>query len=386
MQNTAGKVTSAPGWRAALGVLAAAFALFAAAALTYQLALASIPAHRATLENLVRARTGLDVRFDELGLRWGWYGPEAVFSRVELREPGEPDVLVRAAELTVGVDAWRTMQSGQLEAGRIALVAPDIDIARLELRPRATPTAGTLVVRWSARPLLARWPNGRMDIEGGTLRFPDPGGSGGSLSLAIRRATLRRADELWSAEAHALLPERFGRELELSLQLRADARNPSSIGGVVHIEGERLVLASWRELLARTWSGSHELPSAGEGRIVADLQLRGGRLEGGHGSVRAQGLILRSAAGFAPQEVHLASVRAAWHLTRSAGIWHVTADNVALGARVPGRSPGDLALEVAESGQWIRGTLRHTPIESRLEEGWPGVSSQLEELRGSSTS
>jgi uncharacterized protein YhdP len=383
MQNTAGKVTSAPGWRAALGVLAAAVALFATAALTYQLALASIPAHRATLENLVRARTGLDVRFDELGLRWGWYGPEAVFSRVELREPGEPDVLVRAAELTVGVDAWRTMQSGQLEAGRITLVAPDIDIARLELRPRATLTAGTRVVRWSARPLLARWPNGRMDIEGGTLRFPDPSGSGGSLSLAIRRATLRRADELWSAEAHTLLPERFGRELKLSLQLRADARNPSSIGGVVHIEGERLVLASWRELLARTWGGSHDLPSAGEGRIVADLQLRGGRLEGGHGSVRAQDLILRSAAGFAPREVHLASVRGAWHLTRSAGIWHVTADDVALGSRVPGRSPGDLALEVAENGQWIRGTLRNTPIEARLEEGWPGVSSQLEELRGS---
>src|SRR5579872_230653 len=134
---TEGKLTSTRGWRAALGALAAAAAAFAAAAITYQLALASIPAHRATLENLVRARTGLDIRFDELGLRWGWYGPEEVFSRVELREPGEPNVLVRAAGLTVGVDAWRTLQSGQLEAGRITLVAPDIDIARLDLPSRA---------------------------------------------------------------------------------------------------------------------------------------------------------------------------------------------------------------------------------------------------------
>src|SRR5579862_1991967 len=175
-----GKLTSTRGWRAALGALAAAAAAFAAAAITYQLALASIPAHRATLENLVRARTGLDIRFDELGLRWGWYGPEAVFSRVELREPGAPEVLVRAPELTVGVDAWRTLQSGQLEAGRITLVAPDIDITRLEPSSRAHGAAVSSARSepWSTGSLLAHWPNGRMDIEGGTLRLPDPAGSG----------------------------------------------------------------------------------------------------------------------------------------------------------------------------------------------------------------
>ena len=54
------------------------------------------PQHRAALERLVRAQTGLDVRFNELGLRLGWYGPEAVFRRVELGEPGASNVLLRA--------------------------------------------------------------------------------------------------------------------------------------------------------------------------------------------------------------------------------------------------------------------------------------------------
>jgi uncharacterized protein YhdP len=387
MRSGAEKIISrTPGWRAALGALAVALTVLAAAALTYQLALADIPAHRATLENLVHARTGFDVRFDELGLRWGWYGPEAVFSRVELREPGAPEVLVRAPELTVGVDAWRTLQSGQLEAGRITLVAPDIDITRLEPSSRGHGAAisSARSEPWSTGSLLAHWPNGRMDIEGGTLRLPDPAGSERSLSMSIRRATLRHTDDLWSAQAHALLPERLGRDLRLSLQLRTDSRDAPGIGGVVHIEAERLILAGWRELIQRRWSGSQDLPSAGEGRIAADLQLRGGRIESGHGSVRVEDVILRPAApGVFPDELHLESVRGVWQLSHAPGSWHFAAEDLTLGARVPGRPPGHLALDVAENGQWIRASLRRTPLESRLDEGWRGVSGQLSALSGS---
>src|SRR5579859_5944522 len=96
----------------------------------YELALARIPQHRAALESIVRAQTGLDIRFSELGLRWGWYGPEAVFTRVELGEPGQWASVLRAAELVVGFDAWQTLRTGQPQAGRIELISPDIDVAR----------------------------------------------------------------------------------------------------------------------------------------------------------------------------------------------------------------------------------------------------------------
>ena len=90
-----------------LGLAATVAGLVLVIVLGYQLALAKVPQHRAALERLVQSQTGLDVRFSELGLRWGWYGPEAVFRSVELGEPGRSNVLLRAPELTVGFDAWR---------------------------------------------------------------------------------------------------------------------------------------------------------------------------------------------------------------------------------------------------------------------------------------
>src|ERR1700722_19840457 len=126
-------VSQAPTWqglRVAALVTAGALVFFGVVLLSYELAVARVPQHRAALERLVRAQTGLDIRFDELGLRWGWYGPEAVFRRVELGELQRSTVLLRAPELVVGFDVWQTLRSGQLEASRITLVAADIDLSR----------------------------------------------------------------------------------------------------------------------------------------------------------------------------------------------------------------------------------------------------------------
>src|SRR3569833_4098903 len=94
-------------------------AVFALVFFAYELALSRVPQHRAARERLVRSQTGLDVRFTVLGLRWGWYGPEAVFRHVELDEPGSSAALLRAPELVVGFAAWRTLRNGHPEAGRI---------------------------------------------------------------------------------------------------------------------------------------------------------------------------------------------------------------------------------------------------------------------------
>jgi len=87
-----------------------------------------VPQHRAALEELIRQQTGLNVSFSELGVRWGWYGPEAVFHGVVLAEPAGRGALLRAPQLIVGLDTWRMVRSGRLEAGRITLVDPDIDL------------------------------------------------------------------------------------------------------------------------------------------------------------------------------------------------------------------------------------------------------------------
>ncbi|MGB9329345.1 MAG: hypothetical protein WCB10_01115, partial [Steroidobacteraceae bacterium] len=108
-------------------LIGAMLALAALLIVGRELIAARVPQHRVALEELIRHETGLEVTFSRLSVRWGWYGPEAVFHAVTLGEREAPPFL-RATELVVGLDAWRTVRSGQLEAGRITLIDPDIDL------------------------------------------------------------------------------------------------------------------------------------------------------------------------------------------------------------------------------------------------------------------
>ena len=281
------------------GVLAGAAILAIAGTLViaYELARARVPEHRAALERLVQAQTGLDVRFNELGLRWGWYGPEAVFRRVELGEPGRSNVLLRAPQLIVGFDAWRTMQSGQLVAGRITLVAPDIDLERLTQGSRPATSAVRArntaeAARASRDRLLERWRGGRIDLEGGTLRLPDPNGSTNPIIVQVRRASLRRSEDEWNGFGLVFLPERLGRAARIAVQVQGDPNRPETLTGGVRFEGMRLAFAGWRDVLNKRPRVARYLPTTGNGDLTLQLTLKNGRVEKANGQVKANDLAL----------------------------------------------------------------------------------------------
>src|SRR4030088_816603 len=146
------------GVRLAAWVLGGATILGAVVLIARELAARLVPQHRAALEELIRQQTGLNVSFSELSVRWGWYGPEAVFHSVVLDEPGGRGALLRAPQLIVGLDAWRMVHSGRWVGG----VGP---------APPAAGAGGEPVLTAGAR-LLSRWRDGRIDIQGGTLRWP----------------------------------------------------------------------------------------------------------------------------------------------------------------------------------------------------------------------
>ena len=280
------------GVRAGILACAAITALTGTVVVAYELALARVPEHRAALERLVRAQTGLDLRFNELGLRWGWYGPEAVFRGVELGEPGRSNVLLRAPQLVVGFDAWRTMQTGQLAAGRITLVAPDIDLERLT--HSEPPSQSTIPARGAVNTALAsrvrileRWRGGQIDLEGGTLKLPDPGGSSNPLTVQVRRASLRHSDREWSGFGLVFLPERLGRAARVVVQLKGDLSTPATLSGGVRFEGMRLAYAGWREVLSATPWIARSLPATGDGDMTLDLTLADGRIQKANGQVKA---------------------------------------------------------------------------------------------------
>ncbi|MBX5461100.1 MAG: hypothetical protein IRZ28_08420 [Steroidobacteraceae bacterium] len=273
--------------RTGLVLLTVAVSLGISLFIAYELAMARVPQHRAALERLVRAHTGLDVSFNELGLRWGWYGPEAVFRRVELGEPGRSNVVVRAPQLVVGFDLRRTLQTGQLAAGRVTLVAPDIDLERLLRGERPNAAASPDVQPTSRVRFLRRWRGGRIDIEGGTLRLPDPHAASGPITVHVRRASLRRSGGEWNGFGLVFLPERLGRTARVVVQLRGDLDAPQTLSGGVRFEGTRLAFAGWRDVLAGRPRIASSLPASGNGDVSLNITVSEGRLEKADGEVKA---------------------------------------------------------------------------------------------------
>jgi uncharacterized protein YhdP len=367
-------VSQAPprqGLRVGALVAAGVVALFCIVLLAYELAVARVPQHRAALERLVRAQTGLDIRFDELGLRWGWYGPEAVFRRVELGEPRRSAVLLRAPELVVGFDVWQTLRSGQLEAARIRLVAADIDLSRrggdgaaAQGSSRGRNASNAAPVADGVR-LLEGWQGGRVDLEGGTLRLADPGGSANPLVLQIRRASLRRSElRSWSGYGLVFLPERLGRTARLVLRLDGDLERPAGLSGTVRFEGRRLVFSGWRELLAAVPGAGRYLPRAGSGDLTLNVDFASGRVSKASGKVTAGGL--EFAAPGEPGRVlfSLDHVRGEWRLAQRDPGWRLRVDSLELGNSAGRATPASLSLDAAPAGEWVRGNLEQVPLQT----------------------
>lgn len=332
--------------------------------LAYELALARVPQHRATLERLVQAQTGLEVRFNELNLHWGWYGPEAVFHSVELGEPGSAEVLLRAPQLIVGFDAWRSVQRGQLQAGRITLIAPDIDFER---GANARPLAGNSRARDTANQsrvrLLQRWRGGRIEIEGGTLRLPDAVRSGNALALQIRRVSLRHSGNQWSASALVFLPDRLGHTARLAAQLVGDLTQPKALSGSLRFDGVRLAFAGWRSLLSSQAFIGPYVPAAGDGDVSFRVSFDRGEIQKADGRVHAQAVSL-AGGNWGGGVLNVERLRGDWRLAHQPAGWQLRVEDLDFGVKDSDSALPNFSLQIDAGGREAHGELGDTPLES----------------------
>src|SRR3569833_1248764 len=360
-------------------------AVFALVFFAYELALSRVPQHRAALERLVRSQTGLDVRFTELGLRWGWYGPEAVFRHVELDEPGSSEALLRAPELVVGFDAWRTLRNGHPEAGRIELIAPEIDFSgpssgpgvgscvTHQLAPATSRTASSATLEslvLGRMAVLQRWRGGRIDIEGGTVRLPATSGAT-PLSVQIRRATLRRSDDEWNMAGLLFLPDRVGRSARVTMNVRGDLNKVPALSGSLRVEAKRLLFPCSRDFLAAVPCIAGYLPRGGHGDMSIELSFAQGKVVKAHGNIHAAALVFEVATALPqsrPNLLVLERLIGNWKASRLGdGGWRVRVDSLDLSK---GDHFGSLIVDTSESsqpdapGRWIRGTLDQAPLDS----------------------
>ncbi len=317
--------------RGVAAFLGGALLLAALLILGRELIAAQVPQHRAALEEFIRQETGLEITFSRLSVRWGWYGPEAVFDSAALGEPDSPAAL-RAAQVVVVVDPWRSMRSGQLEAGRIRLVNPEVDFTGdggdpatlTHRRPGTGASALADAPRW-----LARWRGGRIDIENGALRWPAAAGAP-PLTLNVRRAQLRRLGTEWSAQARLQLPDNLGTVAEVATHFSGDIARPASLSGTLTLSGERLAFGGWRSF-APTPALAAYVPRRGAGNLQLQGEFRDGRFYHLTGDVQAHSL------EWAPRPASavplaLPALHARWQLMPVSAGWRLSAQSLDLGA------------------------------------------------------
>ncbi len=367
--------------RLALVAFALAIALLVTLAGVYELARARAPEHRAALEELIRYHTGLEVRFTVLAVRWGWYGPEALFQDVELAEAHTGGLQLRARRLIISLDTWRMLRSGHLEPRRITLEDANIDLAPSSRLPGNAARPGPPQLREAGVRLLSRWRGGEIHLSGGTLRLRVPGRPD-AVSIAIEEASLHRIGAAWSGEARMVLPQSLGARLRVALQLRATADLSEISAASVDVEGRELELASWAALCGL--QGQSGVPRSGRGDLQFQAAFVHGRLRAASGRIAAESLEWTWAGG-AEGALFLRSARGSWHLRRRGAAWHVTLDALELepAAREPSARPameppasrrfasasgssqarrGSAVLDLLPDGSQAWGRSRHLPL------------------------
>jgi uncharacterized protein YhdP len=333
--------------RLCAALIAALLLVLALLVLARELVRAQVPRQRAALENLIRQESGLEVAFEQLSVRWGWYGPEAVFSGVSLAAPDSPAVL-RCAQLIVAVDVWRSGRSGRLEAGRIRLISPELDLTA-PAGARGAPGSAAAGPP-EARRLLSGWRGGRIDIDNGVLHLG--ASQAHALTLNVRHAELRRLGSSWSADAQVSLPPALGSELALQLRMQGELLQTASLGGTLSVRAAHLDFAGWRRLDSLGAVAAY-LPVRGEGGVELEARFATGVLQQLSGRLQAQATEWAPRGAAVP--LALAQLGASWQLRREAARWRLDIERLDVGA-------GETVAGVAQFGPGsARLTLEQLP-------------------------
>ncbi len=331
------------GWLATL--LCGAALLWVAGAI----AIARVPTQRATIERLLSAETGLDVRYGGLRVRMGFYGPEAELQGVELFERGTARLLLRAPRLIARFESWRLLRGGQLRPGRVLIEDAEVDLAWSDTAapdaavaaagsaaPSGAGRLGDLLQSPELTQFLARLPQGTLELESATLRLTRRS-QRGVLRFALRapRLIARRSFDGAQLSGTILLPAALGRSAFVSISSSAERAAGGAAGDVstvLRVTARELVLAGWRELL-----GVAVAPVAGTGEVQLQARFSGSQLLRAELGTRLRDLVI--AGGTAAPAVRVAMARGVLNIERRGDHYGVALQDLQLVPTGGGREP-----------------------------------------------
>jgi uncharacterized protein (TIGR02099 family) len=272
---TPGRGSSARLWRILAGTLAALLILSAVAVGALRFALARVPENAARIQAWVEQQTDYRLEFRAIDARLRWWGPEVVLRDVRVLDRDDPtQALFETSEGAVSLDVWNLFRTGELVAGRVRIVGPELTVVRLAdgrvrlLGQRERP---------ADRPPfdLDRLPAGHLEVEDATLHYRDLKTGRGPWTLQRVRFSLRRAHDAVDMAGDARLPAQLGTRFEFDGKLRGSLDRFTDLVMEVDVRVEQLVLTGLADLLPE---GAGR-PLSGSGPVRASAAYDHGRLE-----------------------------------------------------------------------------------------------------------
>lgn len=257
-----------------LGSLVALALLVALLMGTFGFIVGRVPEYRVQLQDWIGERSGLIVEFRTLSARLRMYGPELVFDEAVVRTPDRTRTLFTAARGSVGFDLWNSIANGRLTAGRFVLDAPEIALIRTREGKIQLLGQSALPERDIKPIALEQLPTGRFVVHDAVVSFRDEITGRGPWSLSGVNFDLTRSRDSMRLQGDASLPAALGEELRFSGTCEGEIKNSASLLSTFSVQGEKLDLAGWADLLPDAWPA----PESGHGAVRVSGTLRGAEL------------------------------------------------------------------------------------------------------------
>jgi uncharacterized protein (TIGR02099 family) len=260
-------------WRVTAAVLAGLLITAALLLGALRLALAQVPENAARILAWVEKQTELRLDYTGLDARMRWFGPEVVLRGMRVIERDGTQALFAAREGSVGLDLWNFFRTGELVAGRVRIIAPEVTVVRL-------PDGRIRLLGQSERPSdrppfdLDRLPGGRVEIEDATVTYRDLMTRSPPLRLDGLTLALRRQHGHVGVAGSARLPQELGRKVAFKGRLKGSLDHFADLGARLELSVDRLLLPGLSGFLPARAAR----PLAGAGPVAAVVAVERGRL------------------------------------------------------------------------------------------------------------
>ena len=263
-----------------LYVLAGFLCFLLLALLLTKLALDRVPEYQDEIKAWVHRETGLNIAFAHVAPTLRWYGPELLFDRLELRSGDDRRVLARAASGRIGADMRQFLRSGNVFAGRMELVSPDLTIVRLG--PTSFALAAEIELNQPASAneaiTLDDLPAGSVEIRAGRLALQNWNPSMPQLLLEKVNLVMQRDSDSIAIKLDARLPPVLGGNLIASSAAHGLGPN-STLVWQGDVQAHNISFAGWRQFMPEyltnlnAGEGDFNLSAAGRGTDIAHAQV-----------------------------------------------------------------------------------------------------------------